>query len=335
MSSAPIVDEGQVALSSSPKSGASASKQWPADLKTGPQNTVAKTQEVTFLLSSRHLSLASSYFKAQLNGPWREASDVNALLLLMQIIHGKTKDVPNCVDLETLAKAAVLIDYYKCHETTGFFSTLWVKSLKSELPSDLNRELILWLMISVVFLQNDVFESITKTAVQRSDGPIPMLGLPIPQSVISKRLSLSQLRLLISIDAIDWRRQDAINSISTALINLLKSLCQESERCSFDCSAVLLGSLTKNMCDSELLNPTAQEPYLGYQLAAVEKSVQEFKSPSGRVASRNSSYGYHDYYHSNNRHCSCRLPDIIKQRLYPGLDRSKEGFSLQDLQLEL
>ncbi|WQF77009.1 Putative SKP1/BTB/POZ domain superfamily protein [Colletotrichum destructivum] len=290
--------------------------------KTPLQDDVVLEPEVSFLVSSRHLSLASDYFKTQLSSRWRKATtirldgrcqfdasdwDVDALLLLLRIIHGRTKEIPRRVDLETLAKVAVLIDYYKCHDAIAFFSDMWVEALKPQLPSECNRELVLWLSISIILQQDTVFQAVTKTAVQKSKGPIPTLELPIPPRLV---------------EAIDWRRQDGINSISKVLANLLSSLCRGSAGCSFECSAFLLGSLTKNMRDHQLLYPTPQEPYLGYELAAVEEGLREFRSTSGYSPG---------FYHK----CSCNLTQMIEGRLYPGINRSKEGFGLSDPDVEL
>ncbi|GKT51811.1 uncharacterized protein ColSpa_11992 [Colletotrichum spaethianum] len=173
------------------------------------QDDVELVPEITFLLSSRHLSLASRYFNTQFNSPWREAItlgpdgryqldasdwDVDALLLLMQIIHAKTKDIPRRIDLETLAKIAVMIDYYECHDAIAFFSNMWVEALEKQLPSECNRELVLWLSISVILRQDTVFKAVTKTAVQKSKGPVPTLELPIPPSLIGKRLLCHNFR---------------------------------------------------------------------------------------------------------------------------------------------
>ncbi|KAK1992543.1 hypothetical protein LX36DRAFT_694203 [Colletotrichum falcatum] len=231
--------------------------------------------EIIFLLSSQHLSLASHYVKAQLNDTWSKPTlgsdgryqldasdwDVNALLLLMRIFHRKTKGIPRRIDLEALTKMAVIIDYYKCHEAIAFFSDIWIEALQNQLPSECNRELVLWLSISYILQQETMFKAVTKVAIQKSKGPIPTLKLPIPQSLI---------------DAIDWRRQDAINAISKVLGKLLASLYSGSAGCGFGCSAFLLGSLTKNMYTYKLLDPKPQEPYLGYNLVSVEKWVHEF-----------------------------------------------------------
>ncbi|RYP41939.1 hypothetical protein DL767_000676 [Monosporascus sp. MG133] len=69
-----------------------------------------KRSEIQFRLSSRHLVLASSFFRKALEGPWKEGHSVtsdgcryihteewdpDALLVLMQIIHGRNWSVPS------------------------------------------------------------------------------------------------------------------------------------------------------------------------------------------------------------------------------------------------
>ncbi|GKT62232.1 hypothetical protein ColTof4_02143 [Colletotrichum tofieldiae] len=157
--------------------------------------------EIKFLLSSRHLVLASRYFNAKLNGTWKEATphpvdrryhleasdwDPDALLILMQVIHGRMRSVPRRIGFEMLAKIAVLVDYYDCHEVMEVISSIWIDALKGQLPSECNRDLVLWLLISHVFQQDDIFSRITKTAVLEGQGPLPTMDLPIPSIIIGE-----------------------------------------------------------------------------------------------------------------------------------------------------
>ncbi|KXH56878.1 hypothetical protein CSAL01_06126 [Colletotrichum salicis] len=101
-----------------------------------PEPEVRDDPAVKYLVSSKHLALASRCFSAKLSGPWIEASvkhidgcyhmdasdwDPEALLILMHVIHGKTRSVPRQIDLEMLAKLAVLVDYYDCHEVIELY----------------------------------------------------------------------------------------------------------------------------------------------------------------------------------------------------------------------
>jgi hypothetical protein len=171
--------------------------------KRGTDQPLSEPPEIRLRVSSRHLTLASHYFATALNGPWREAApastdlsrqifaddwDPEALLILMHIIHGRNRQVPRLIDLELLAKVAVLVDYYKCYEAVELFVELWLQELKGKLPlpNQVCRELILWLCVSWVFGDADLFTSVTSIAVRYSQGPLETLGLPIPESVVGK-----------------------------------------------------------------------------------------------------------------------------------------------------
>ncbi len=163
--------------------------------------SLLEPSEIHLRVSSRHLILASPYFKAALNGPWREAAstsadcshsiyaddwDPEAFLILMHIIHGRNRQVPRRVSLELLAKIAVLVDYYECHETVELFAEIWLQELKSRLPEQLDRDLIFCLCISWVFGDAELFKSVTSIAVRQSQEPLATLGLPIPERIVGK-----------------------------------------------------------------------------------------------------------------------------------------------------
>ncbi|KAK3060175.1 hypothetical protein LTS18_009146, partial [Coniosporium uncinatum] len=78
---------------------------------------------VNLRVSSRHLTLASPYYSNMFKGSLKEADtlrtngsveveiedvDADALVVVMNIIHGKTRTVPRTVTLETLAKITVV-----------------------------------------------------------------------------------------------------------------------------------------------------------------------------------------------------------------------------------
>jgi hypothetical protein len=87
------------------------------------------TEAVTFRLSSRHLALASPVFKSALTGGWKESVktegelqissqgwDVTALSIFLNAIHCQYRQVPRALELEMLAKVAVIVDYYAAHQ---------------------------------------------------------------------------------------------------------------------------------------------------------------------------------------------------------------------------
>ncbi|KAK8078955.1 hypothetical protein PG994_002762 [Apiospora phragmitis] len=168
--------------------------------------------DIRMRLSSKHLVLASPIFEKMLLGPWRENAGVsgsdhlvdaegwddNALRILMHIIHGRTRGVPRIVGLETLAKIAVLVNYYECHEVVEIMTRIWIDKLKWRLPQECCRDLVLWCLISWVFSEADLFQTMTKIAVNKCKGPLPTLDLPIPEMLI---------------DAIDCKRRTSIDRI--------------------------------------------------------------------------------------------------------------------------
>ncbi|KAH8742305.1 hypothetical protein F5883DRAFT_671819, partial [Diaporthe sp. PMI_573] len=176
-------------------------------------------RQLQMRLSSSHLRLASNYFKRMWNGPWKENStgpdhcsveaedwDPAALLIVMNIIHGHNRSVPRTVSLEMLAKVAMLVDYYECHERVELFSAIWIENLRHQLPKTYDRDLVLWLLVSWVFSQANIFKLISKIALMECRGPLQTLNLPIPATVVGM---------------IDQKRQESVNNVITLLHNLL------------------------------------------------------------------------------------------------------------------
>ncbi|KAK8036899.1 hypothetical protein PG994_015396, partial [Apiospora phragmitis] len=254
-------------------------------------------------LSSSHLSLASPIFKKMLLGSGRESTcvsgsghlidaegwDDDALRILMHIIHGRTRSVPRSVDLETLAKIAVLVEYYECHEVVEIVTSMWIDQLKGRLPQEYCRDLVLWCLISWVFSQADLFQAATQIAVNKCQGPLPTLDLPIPEMLV---------------DAIDRKRRTSIDRIIIDLQNLLSDLREDREGCSFECSSILLGALTKEMGRKQLLDATPGSPLLGFSLEATAKAKLDFRSPRWSPIPPHSAFG------TPSKH-SCNLRSLI------------------------
>ncbi|KAI6565540.1 hypothetical protein MCOR04_008918 [Pyricularia oryzae] len=115
-------------------------------------------KELRFRLSSKHMILASPYFKTMLGGPWREADELEleaedwdreALLIIMRVIHVQNQHVPRLIKLELLAKIAVLVDYYECRDAIDLAAEIWIKQLTP--PEEPSKDLVFLLLISWVF----------------------------------------------------------------------------------------------------------------------------------------------------------------------------------------
>lgn len=169
---------------------------------TEPQSPTHDAEDsVRIRVSSRHLTLASPYFRRMFEGSWKEADtlrkqrtvevnvediDADALVIIMRIIHCKTRDVPKQIALEMFAKIAVIVDLYQCHEAVEIFTNMWIAKLGDARRNEYSRDTVLWICISWVFGLDEKFKSVTYAALMHGKGPTQTLGLPILQSVVGQ-----------------------------------------------------------------------------------------------------------------------------------------------------
>ncbi|GKU07853.1 unnamed protein product [Fusarium langsethiae] len=182
-------------------------------------------REVSYrmLVSSSHLVLASPVFQAMVEGPYAEGStdhrgiyrfathgwNQEALVIVLDIIHGHHRSVPKLLDLEMLAKVAVIVDYYKCHEIVEVFAERWLKALQKGRTDHYGKASMLWLLISWVFSCPEIFERMAGLALKHSTRLILAENVPIPGEIL---------------DRIDQERQGALSEIFTTLYGLLDTL---------------------------------------------------------------------------------------------------------------
>lgn len=167
--------------------------------KPDPQVAPTTKADVKFRVSSKHLMLASKYFYSLFNGLWKENNtnsdsnyslytddwDGEALLIMLNIIHGRNRKVPRTLSLEQVARIAVIIDYYQCHEVAEAFSDGWIAEIGLYMPLiECGRETVLRFMVSWVFTQKNVFSDLSVHMQRLLRGPLDPLNLPIPEVVI-------------------------------------------------------------------------------------------------------------------------------------------------------
>lgn len=190
----------QVAAADSQTSGSS--NQPAAAEQIGQQETskdANEDQRVHMRVSSKHLALASPVFRRMLSGPWQEAQNlaagdkseietecwnVDAMLILMNIIHGRGPKVPREITLNTLAEIAVLVDYYECNEAVDVMAEIWMDKLLNSMPSTYCKDIVSWIFISWVFERRSAFTSATRIAATQSQQRIDPADLPIPQRIL-------------------------------------------------------------------------------------------------------------------------------------------------------
>lgn len=228
-------------------------------------------------LSSRHLTLASAYFEKLMANDWKEATpegdysyvinaedwDEEALCFLMKIIHGRTAQLPREMKLETLAKMTVLADYYQCQEVVEFFMRTWLQPIDQSAIS--GRDRLLRLAISCVFPDHDAFRKLTKALITEQPGPVKLSGLPVPQTVI---------------DAVNAKREKHLLAIVDGLKGLVRDeYSDEGLGCSFTCSSMFLGALSKNIDSHRLSDRYLVTPYLGHSLVTLKGRIFDFQEP--------------------------------------------------------
>lgn len=171
------------------------------DWHHGERPGIAPDQvEIRMLVSGKHLALASSYFEKMFAGPFTEGKtdpsglrqvtaidwDPEAFNIILTIIHGYHRDVPRSLSLEMLAKLAMIVDYYQCHESVELYADIWLANLNSQLPTVYGRDCILCMVISWVFMQPDMFQKMTRLALRHSGTLIESDDLPIPADLLGK-----------------------------------------------------------------------------------------------------------------------------------------------------
>ena len=146
----------------------------PATTSSPPDShlkTTTKAKIYRYRVSSRHLCLASPVFRSMLEGPWKESPgtyespgevkatdwDPEAMLTLLRIVHGRHRAVAKSLTVNQLCNVAILVDYYKCHEAVEPYTDHWLPMLSTSCPNEFNGHTMLYLFISAVFRERQVF----------------------------------------------------------------------------------------------------------------------------------------------------------------------------------
>jgi hypothetical protein len=160
----------------------------------------ASKSAVVYQVSSRHLITASPKFQRELetgdedtigeDGFYHLTTsgwDSDAFAILLNILHLRSREVPRELTLESLAKVAVLVDYYRCWEAFDLIAAVWIKHLRENytVPAAYSRDLKLWMLVSWVFKLSDEFTDSTAKALRQSEQPtIRDMKLGLPPTII-------------------------------------------------------------------------------------------------------------------------------------------------------
>ncbi|KAF5253524.1 hypothetical protein FANTH_1595 [Fusarium anthophilum] len=229
------------------------------------------------LVSGKHLELASPIFKTMVTGPFAEGKadssgfrlitasdwDPEAFNIVLTIMHGYNRDVPRSLSLEMLVKVAMIVNYYDCLESVELYTGIWLQALRPELPKVYGRDCILYLFISWVFSEPIIFQNMTQLALRHSQRLIDAEDFPIPANILEE---------------IDIARQSALAETFSGIYELFDRL-QEGQECSFECSSMLLGVLTKELSKHGILHPRNAPPFDGFSIEGFKKMIIGLKRP--------------------------------------------------------
>ena len=144
--------------------------------------------------------MSSPYFKALLTGNFREAvqlrhhgaveitfpeDDADAMLAVMNAVHGKFWDVPGRkIKLELLKNIAVVVDKYDLFDSVCTLLHTWVSTVRVGNPRAQLHQIAQWfLCVTWVFNQGDMFRYATRELVLDTGVDVDLDGTCIPVTV--------------------------------------------------------------------------------------------------------------------------------------------------------
>ena len=169
-----------------------------------PSGPTVEPRQIRVRVSSKHLTLASKVFKALLRPGFQEGDtfrkngtaevplpedDPNAFLLLLDIVHCRTKRLPSSLPSEQLSRVAGLVDKYALQDATEVFTGGWFQRQRP--PLDAAPDLALWVSLSWVLRRPVEFKRFTAMAMAEGTGPFRAESLPLPSKIIGKSLLLT------------------------------------------------------------------------------------------------------------------------------------------------
>ncbi|KAJ4009907.1 hypothetical protein NW752_009081 [Fusarium irregulare] len=234
---------------------------------TVTQNESKQPSENHFICSKKHITFASRRAARELTeDKWTLNKDfpLEPLTIVLKIIHGKTRDIPETVTLNLLADIASIVDYLECHDALTFFGRNWLSRYSTiNLLCFMDKTLAQLIHVSFVFENASLFENVTRIAIKSSSPVVPTYNLPMQADVLS---------------AIGSKSSDLLKLLTDGLIDIQSKLLSQKLGCSYGCRSMLLGSLMQAMNAASIYPPPAPpSPFL--ILGSVMFSLRSALSP--------------------------------------------------------
>ncbi|KAF5695675.1 short-chain alcohol dehydrogenase/reductase [Fusarium denticulatum] len=240
--------------------------------------------EIRLRVSSAHLILSSPIFRAMLDGPFSEGIrskdgffevkvfewNAKALVIVLDIIHGHHRSLPQKVELDILIEIAMLYDYYQCEEIVETFAKQWITAFEEDKPYE-EEATMNWMFVAWVFQREDLFN--TKVAVTLQHSKIPVhTDLPLPSTILEK---------------VEAQRLKFINDVLNNVYGLHESLWVTNDDCKPECASMLLGSLMKQMREAGLEIPKPKGlPSTIRSLVGLRRFASGLETPVCYIANR-------------------------------------------------
>ncbi|KAI1357953.1 hypothetical protein F5Y08DRAFT_322956 [Xylaria arbuscula] len=227
-----------------------------------------------FKASSKHLSLASTHVKMIMSGAkethddglvhWKfDGFDVDAISIILSVIHGLNRRVPRTVSLSMLAHIARVVDHLECHEVMELYASIWMEHIGDPVPDPSQRDWDDWISVAGVFNSPEIFKSWTRVAIIKKLNCPPSLESPI---------------LLQAYGVINERRQLHLDKLVSCVYGHMDRL-SEQRLCASECDAILLGTLIRHMRANSLPALRPAFPYEGLSVSSVVKTVRSLTVP--------------------------------------------------------
>ncbi|SCV57563.1 uncharacterized protein FFB14_15208 [Fusarium fujikuroi] len=235
--------------------------------------------EKHFLCSQKHLTLASRRAYKLFSSSFKEASkqddglyhwnfgdvfDVQAFEVVLKIIHGKNRGVPQSTPLDLLSKIASIVDDLECYDALSFCAERWL-SFADRLfytpPERMDKTLAQLILVSFVFTKRYLFQQCIQTAARHTSEGMPTFDLPI-RADIPRRIEESRI--------------EALQYLVGGLYKVHDELLQRKLGCSEGCRALLLGSLLQVMTAAGLY-PRPESPFYSLRLDSIISSLRDMQ----------------------------------------------------------
>ncbi|KAG4267602.1 hypothetical protein FPRO04_12757 [Fusarium proliferatum] len=177
----------------------------PSKEPTKPAGTIESPTfiEKHFLCSQKHLTLASRRASKLFSSAFKEASkqddglyhwnfgdvfNVQAFEVVLKIIHGKTRGVPQTPELDLLSNIASIVDDLECYDALSFCTERWLESYIGfffKQPEKMDKSLAQLILVSFVFEYKYLFRDCIRKATRYTCEGMPTFDLPIRADIPS------------------------------------------------------------------------------------------------------------------------------------------------------